>query len=111
NTLVQLSASGGATYLWSPASSLNNSGISNPVATPGVSTTYYITITNGLGYSKKDSVKIGIYPKATIRKSDDTTICNQASVRIYASGGSSYLWSPASSLDDATSPSPLASPI
>ncbi|MDQ2863474.1 MAG: hypothetical protein M3R50_07495, partial [Bacteroidota bacterium] len=110
NTSVQLSAAGGAIYLWSPAFTLSNSGIYNPIATPGASTTYYITVTNALGCSKKDSVKIGIYPKAIITKSRDTTICNQASVRIYANGGSSYLWSPANSLDDATSSSPLAFP-
>ncbi|MEO7120053.1 MAG: gliding motility-associated C-terminal domain-containing protein, partial [Ginsengibacter sp.] len=110
NTSVQLSASGGATYLWSPASTLSNSGISNPVATPDASTTYYITVTNALGCPKKDSVKISVYPKATITTSNDTTICNHASVRIYANGGSSFLWSPANSLDDATSANPLAFP-
>lgn len=110
NTSVQLFVSGGSTYLWSPASSLNNSGIPNPVATPGTPTTYYVTVTNNGGCSKTDSVKIGINPLSVIVKSNDTTICNQASVRIFASGGASYLWSPASSLDDPTSANPIASP-
>jgi gliding motility-associated-like protein len=111
NTSVQLSASGGSTYSWSPASTLNNAGIPNPVATPNTSTTYYVTVTNSGGCSKMDSVKIGINPVAVITKSNDTTICNQTSVKIFASGGSSYLWSPALSLDDATSSNPVASPL
>jgi len=110
NTSVQLFASGGSTYFWSPASSLNNAGIPNPVATPAAATTYYVTVTNSGGCSKMDSVKIGIDPVAFITKSNDTTICSMASVRIFANGGASYLWSPASSLDNSTSPNPIASP-
>ncbi len=110
NTLVQLFASGGTAYLWSPASSLNNAGIPNPVASPGTPTTYYVTVTNDGRCFKTDSVKIEINPKPTITQSKDTTICPNNSVNIFATGGTSYLWSPANSLDDATSPSPVASP-
>lgn len=110
NTSVQLFASGGSTYLWSPASSLDNAGSPNPIATPSAATTYYVTVTNSGGCSKIDSVKIGIDPVAVITKSNDTTICSMASVRIFANGGVSYLWSPASSLDNFTSPDPIASP-
>ena len=40
---VQLLASGGDLYSWSPASSLNDSAIANPIATPTVTTTYTVT--------------------------------------------------------------------
>jgi gliding motility-associated-like protein len=110
NTSTQLFAAGGSTYLWSPSATLNNAGIPNPVATPGAATTYYVIVTNAFGCAKTDSVKVGINPVAVIAKSNDTLICNNASVKIFAAGGSSYLWSPASSLDDPTSSSPLASP-
>ena len=110
NTSVQLFASGGATYSWSPSSTLNNTAISNPMATPSAATTYYVTVTNAGGCSKMDSVQIGINPLAVITKSADTTICGQTSVRIFANGGTSYLWSPSSSLNDPTIPNPIASP-
>ena len=110
NTSAQLFAAGGSTYSWAPVSSLDNAGISNPVATPNASVTYYVVVTNAGGCSKTDSVKIDIQPVPFITKSNDTMICNQASVRIFATGGSSYLWSPASSLDDPASASPTASP-
>ena len=43
-----LNGSGGGTYLWSPAYGLNNPNISNPTASPEVTTTYTLTVTQGL---------------------------------------------------------------
>ncbi len=111
NTSTQLFASGGATYLWNPALSLSNPTIANPVATPNLSTTYYVKVTNASGCAKSDSVKVLINPVPLITKSNDTTICNQTSVQIFATGGNSYMWSPASSLNNAASNSPIASPL
>jgi gliding motility-associated-like protein len=42
-----LASPAGYTYSWSPASSLNSSTIINPVATPEVTTTYQVTISDG----------------------------------------------------------------
>lgn len=47
---LQANASGGSgtyTYSWSPASSLNNATIANPVATPSQQTTYTVTVSDG----------------------------------------------------------------
>lgn len=41
---VQLNASGGANYFWSPASGLNNIFTNNPIATPGQTTTYTVSV-------------------------------------------------------------------
>ena len=46
-TSVQLNATGGGTYVWTPALGLNNANIANPVATPSVTTRYILTVTNG----------------------------------------------------------------
>ncbi|HEV2830819.1 MAG TPA: gliding motility-associated C-terminal domain-containing protein, partial [Hanamia sp.] len=108
---VSLSADGGISYSWSPAISLNNPGIANPVATPAIPTTYLVRVTNVDGCSKTDSIKVGINPTPSITKSNDTTICNKASVKISVTGGSSYSWTPTSSLDNSTSAMPLASPL
>ncbi len=109
-TTLQLFATGGGTYQWSPASSLSNAAIANPVASPAANTKYYITVTNTQGCAKTDSVQIGIYPVANIMISSDTSICTNTSVQLFASGGSSYLWSPASSLNNANSATPIATP-
>ncbi len=42
--------------------------------------------------------------------SEDQTICPGQSVQLEATGGSTYSWTPAASLDNPSSPTPLASP-
>ncbi|MES2131635.1 MAG: T9SS type A sorting domain-containing protein [Bacteroidota bacterium] len=44
-----MSASGASTYTWSPAGTLTNANIYNPVASPSVTTTYTVTGTNSYG--------------------------------------------------------------
>ncbi|MEI8202803.1 MAG: gliding motility-associated C-terminal domain-containing protein [Bacteroidota bacterium] len=50
----------GYQYQWSPSSGLNNPSVSNPIATPSGTTTYYVTVTDTYGCQKVDSVKIVI---------------------------------------------------
>jgi len=55
---LQLNASGGVSYLWSPGSSLSDSAIANPVASPSVSTNYILFAATGFGCTLIDSVVI-----------------------------------------------------
>jgi len=48
----------GFTYSWTPASSLNNHTVYNPIATPYQTTTYYVNIIDQWGCVLKDSVTI-----------------------------------------------------
>jgi gliding motility-associated-like protein len=59
-------ANGNYTYSWTPASTLNNPNIQNPVSTPTENTTYYVTITDPLGCSNFDSVKVVVKPVTCI---------------------------------------------
>lgn len=54
---VQLQATGGANYSWSPSAGLNNASIANPIATPSTTTTYTMTTTASL-CSESRNVKI-----------------------------------------------------
>src|SRR5262249_9672294 len=45
----QISASGGTSYTWSPSASLSNPNISNPTASPTVTTTYSVTVADANG--------------------------------------------------------------
>jgi len=56
----KLTASSGYTYNWSPAASLNNSHISNPVASPASTTTYHVLVTNTAGCVKEDSITVEV---------------------------------------------------
>lgn len=57
---VQLMASGGVAYEWSPADDLDNPYSSTPVASPVVTTTYYVTVYNALGCKVMDSVLVNL---------------------------------------------------
>ncbi|HEY5368453.1 MAG TPA: LamG-like jellyroll fold domain-containing protein, partial [Hanamia sp.] len=110
NTQAQLLASGGTIYSWSPANSLSNANIFNPVAKPLSNTIYQVKVTNVNGCSETASVNVNIKPVPAITKSNDTLICNRSSVKIFATGGISYGWSPAATLDHPTQASSMASP-
>ena len=57
-----LSGSGGTTYLWSPAGSLSCSTCASPIATPGITTTYVVVVTDSNGCQAMDSVTVTVIP-------------------------------------------------
>ena len=112
NAKVQLSASGGTGYSWSPAVYLDNPNIPDPVATAVQDTKFYVTGKDAGNCNVKDSVFIKIQPKPVFNAPPDQTICKGSSVILSGNNDTSdiYSWSPASSLNDAGSPAPQASP-
>lgn len=105
-----LSAAGAATYTWSPASGLDNANSPAPVASPTSTTTYTVTGTTLKGCTDDDAITITVHPAPGITITEDTAICKNSSVQLSASGGNTYSWTPAATLDDASSPRPLATP-
>ncbi len=60
---VQLTANTGfSSYNWSPSTGLNNPGISNPIANPGSSITYTVTVTDVNGCTDDDTVTVVVTP-------------------------------------------------
>ncbi len=55
---VQLNASGGTSYQWSPSTYLNSTDIPNPVSTPLNNISYIITVTDGNGCAIADTINI-----------------------------------------------------
>ncbi|MBC7946502.1 MAG: gliding motility-associated C-terminal domain-containing protein, partial [Chitinophagaceae bacterium] len=101
---------GAATYQWSPLVGLTNPTIANPIATPTASTEYFVTGTTVNGCIAKDSITISIKPKPAITISPDTLVCQNSPVQLTASGGTSYIWTPSTGLDNPTVSNPVASP-
>ncbi|MBK8846897.1 MAG: gliding motility-associated C-terminal domain-containing protein [Bacteroidetes bacterium] len=106
----QLSASGGATYQWSPSNYLNNVSIANPYASPPVSSTYLVTVTDTKGCSSSSSITIVVNPLPIISTNNDQIICNGSSFLLTALGGVTYQWSPPGGLSSVTGQSVSASP-
>ncbi len=63
-----------ATYLWSPAASLSNPSIANPVARPLTTTTYTVIATRGTCSTSHD-YKVTVIPKPKVDFSIDPTTC------------------------------------
>src|SRR3989344_2874780 len=106
---VQLTATGGTTYSWTPTVGLSNSNIANPIASPTVTTSYVVTVTAGC--SQKDTVVVAVNASPTANAGADTSIYLGGFVQLSASGGGSYSWSPSTGLSATNIANPVASPI
>jgi len=111
-TSIQLIASGGVKYKWTPAQGLSNDGISNPVASPMDTTTYTVSISN-LYCIDTVSVKIRVIKKPVISAGKTKSINQGQSARLSGSvkgNYSGFYWTPINYLDNPTSLTPLATP-
>lgn len=107
---VQLNASGAGNFLWSPATGLSDPTNSAPVAQPQVTTTYTVTLTAN-GCTSTDQLTVTVLGVPNADAGPDRYLCPGFDVQLQGSGGGTALWSPAGSLSDPASPTPLASPL
>lgn len=112
NVILGVAPIAGTTYLWSPSTGLSASNISNPSASPTVTTTYILTATTSLGCSKKDTVLVTVLATPVANAGLDKTICSGTSTSIGSAAvvGTTYSWSPTTGLSSSTVSNPTASP-
>ncbi|MFN6946434.1 MAG: PKD domain-containing protein, partial [Cytophagaceae bacterium] len=109
-TSANLSAGGGVSYSWSPAESLNDPNIANPIATPSSTTEYTVRVTDEIGCVDSANVTINV-TFIPVNAGEDQTICQLESAQLNATGGTSFAWSPDDgSLSNTGVQNPLASP-
>jgi len=107
-----LGASPNFIYRWSPGSSLNDSTLPTPIASPVVNTTYLLTVSDTfVGCQDTNSVTVTIGTQQIIAWPDTSDICLGQSVRLFVAGGVRFQWSPGSSLNCDTCRTVLATPI
>ncbi|MBL4862803.1 MAG: gliding motility-associated C-terminal domain-containing protein [Crocinitomicaceae bacterium] len=104
----QLEAFGGASYLWSPDQVLDDPTISMPTATLFQTTDFMVVISDSCGIDTA-YVTVPVFDDGA-DVSNDTSICIGNSVALYAIGGVSYVWSPATYLDNPNSATPVSIP-
>ncbi|MBX3256379.1 MAG: gliding motility-associated C-terminal domain-containing protein [Chitinophagaceae bacterium] len=107
---VQLFAEGGAYYRWSPATAINNSTITNPVVSPGVTTTYTVSVTDTLGCPKPTNkdILVRVIPPVPAFAGNDTVAVLDQPLQLKASGAEFYKWSPGSFLSSTDIADPVA---
>jgi gliding motility-associated-like protein len=108
---AQLYASGGETYDWAPEETLNNPNISNPLATPFVTTYYTVEIITPEGCVIMDTTKVRVdqdipYPNMI----DEVSICKGDEIQITANGATDYLWSPDYNINSTVIYNPVVNP-
>lgn len=108
NSSVQLNASGGTSYSWSPSASLNSSNVSNPIASPAATTVYYVTATNDFSCNNIDSVTVKVHNPSTFAINQPIEVCRNSPAQLNASGGDLYQWLPADLLNNASIANPIA---
>jgi len=89
---VNLNASGGTIYSWSPTINLSNPTIANPVASPTITTTYTVTVTNAWGCSATDSVVVTVNALPVATSSNNTPLCAGQTLNLTSDGGTVYSW-------------------
>jgi gliding motility-associated-like protein len=104
---IQLLASGGIKYAWSPAEGLSATNIPNPSLTLSKSNSYTVDITNQFGCTGKKTVQVTVDNSFANVKSD-TSVCRNRTIQLFATGGTRYRWSPAEGLSDTTIANPKA---
>lgn len=101
---VTLTASVGATYLWSNADT-------NQSITVNASGTYSVIITNGGGCQSSNQITVTVNPLPNANAGNDTAVCLSKTVNLNASGGVTYMWHPGVTLSDSTISNPTAGPV
>ncbi len=85
---TNLSVSEALSYLWSTGETTQNITIC-----PTQTTQYHVKITDINGCEARDTILVSVNPQLNINKSNDTTICANQCIKLWASGGTTYLWS------------------
>ena len=89
---LNLNASGGASYLWTPQTGLSDPFIANPIVVPDSTIVYYVNVSSGT-CDDDDSVVVTVNPLPVAVTSPDPTICQGDVVTLSASGAINFLWS------------------
>ena len=102
-------------YVWSPSVGLSATNISNPIATPNISTSYQLISTSANNYCKDTSiVEVNIIPAdVSIAGPDTVFICLGSTVSLNASAnpaGSTITWAPSFYVSPVTGPAVVVNP-
>lgn len=105
---VNIVASGGVSYTWTPPGSIGSFVTVNPL----VSTTYSLTGQNASGCTNTTSIFIFVHTLNNLTAvASPSDICEGNSATLTASGAQSYTWNPGSQTGNSVSVIPVASTI
>lgn len=109
-SFVQLFGSGGFTYRWSPSDGLSDTAVSDPLASPQMTTLYHLIVTDINGCTDDDFVEVAVFPDAIADAGSDRIIYFGMSTLLQGTGNGSFLWGPSGAVLNPTSATTLAAP-
>lgn len=111
-TSVEISASGGTFYSWSPAEGLSDPEIKNPIASPLKTTQYTVKVSNGSCFRTATvNVIVNKIPRADAGPDKKVLLNYDTKLEGKVAGDEiDFFWTPATDLDDPRSLNPVASP-
>ena len=82
-----LTASGGISYAWSPATGLSAINIANPTTTASTSTTYMVTVTDANGCTDTETFTITVNENTTASQANITPVCEGGTIELIGRPG------------------------
>ncbi len=111
---VQLQASGGIGYVWTPDEFINDPLLANPTVFPPVPTTYIVEGVDINGCVQTDTIQVSLYSLPDVDAGPDVLIDlvkdEVALLNGLAPTAVSWLWTPPTGLTDPTIPNPTGQP-
>lgn len=114
---LDVAVSGGVppyAFAWTPASSLSNASIQNPMAAPVATTTYQVTVTDSAGQTTTSSVDVIVSAGLTVTANPSViNVGFSSQLNVVVASGTppfTYQWQPAATVSNATIPNPIAFP-
>jgi gliding motility-associated-like protein len=100
----------GNAFIWTPATSLSNAFILNPVAYPAKTTAYVLAASDTRGCPKqgRDTVIVNVLPDISAFAGRDTVVVVGQPLQLQATGGNSYQWVPSTGLSSPNVANPVA---
>jgi gliding motility-associated-like protein len=90
---VELKASGGISYQWTPTTGLNDPSLPNPTASPSVTTNYSVVVADACGHTTYDTLTITVGTPIVFDLGRDTSICQGQQLRLSPNvSGATYIW-------------------
>jgi gliding motility-associated-like protein len=113
STILTASAtnlSGTVNYQWTPAATVRDPNAASTIVVPASTQYYYVTVTDNYGcnFSVTDSVLVTVQPPVPAYAGHDTIAILGVPHQLTATGGTGYIWSPATPLNSPFLPTPLA---
>jgi gliding motility-associated-like protein len=104
---IQLKASGGGSFSWTPNAAMTNPNTPSPMVSPTNTTMYYVQLDDN-GCLNRDSVRVRVVDHVDLVAMADSTICQGDTVRLHiTSNGLKYSWTPESQVMNPTAANPF----